>query len=120
LKRVQHEEFGKEIRKLLGGTAQEKQLAGIIASELKALKQCKEERKMHPREKVLHGGDLAKVHELQLYNQNFSARVYFTVTGDEIVMLGIDPNKRQTKTTKEWEQRLLTRLHEGPTRQRAR
>lgn len=119
MRQVQHTGFGKEIRALIcSKKTEDKELAGIIVSELKALKEHKEAGRNHPAESALHGGDLTRIRELVLYLKGNSARVYFTVKGDEIIMLGIFANKRRTKLDKEMERRLLERLAEGPTRSR--
>ena len=110
LTRLQHRKFGDELRELLGSAkSEDKEIAGIVVSELTCLKQCRETGQRHPKESRLCG-KVGDIEYLSLYSHGYSIRVYYHVTRDVIWMLAIDKNKRVTKLTSE--EMLLNRLNE--------
>jgi hypothetical protein len=111
LKRLQHTGFGKEIKALLGSKhLAERELAGIVASELDAMAKMKDGGGKHPKEEVLGGSELTKIHYLVLYTASFSVRAYFTVHGNTVWMVALDVQKRRTKMTQGMTDKLKDRL----------
>ena len=111
-KRVQHPDFGKALRALLGSTRdEERKMSGIICSALTQLDACRAEGKKHPDEKAMKG-PLSEISSITLNNKGFSIRLYFTVLEDVIFMLHLDENKRRTYITDGLEKTLLRKLKE--------
>ena len=95
-KRLQHNEFGKEIRSYLDSVkSEDRELAGIVVDEINAFVRAHKEDRNHPDEKRLDG-DLREVQYLQLYRKGFSIRVFFTISSDIMWMLALYANKRRT------------------------
>ena len=118
--RDQHPSFGKELRALICSVlAKDKELAGIILSELKALDACKRLNQKHPKETRLHGDHLKHVQCLELYKGGNSIRIYFVQIEHTVWMIAVNENKRATKLTKGMEAALIarseqvTKLHEA-------
>lgn len=109
-RRLQHPEFGKELRALLGSNRTEKrEAAGIIASELVELANARAAGKPHRNESRLNGDKLRDIEYLTLYRAGQSIRVYFVTIGATLWMLAVNENKRQTKLTKGFETLLCAR-----------
>lgn len=111
LKRLQHTGFGKEIKTLLGSKKPaDRELAGIVCSELDAMARAKDGGGKHPKEEVLGGNELTKIHYLVLYACGYSVRAYFTVHKGVIWMLALDASKSRTKLANSMADKLKERL----------
>ena len=105
-----HRSFEKELRSLVKSRRKEdKERAGIVASEIKRLVSLKSEGKPHPDEGSL-SGKLREIKKLELYHSGYSIRVYFFVGSGVIWILGMDVAKRRTKMTSGAEKSLKDRL----------
>lgn len=114
IRRLQLQAFGAELRKLLTSSiTAERELAGIIVSEIDALCEAKEQRKAHPHEDRLNGKGLDGIGYLRLYKLGSSVRVYFTLINSELWMLELDANKRATNLTDGMKTTLANRLREA-------
>lgn len=99
LVRKQHPGFGSEIRALLASPRRaDKDLAGIVISEINQLWQDKKQGRPHKNEERL-SGDLGKIGYLKLYSSGNSTRAYFTVSTRVLWMLRLTVSKRRTKLT---------------------
>lgn len=99
---------------MLGGKERDRETAGVVIDELEALAELKAQGRPHPKEDRLNGA-LAAVGYLRIYTGGKSIRVYFTVIGGVIWMLGLNPNKRRDKLTSGEEVSLKSRLSEVPS-----
>ena len=112
LVRHQHVGFGKEIRSLLSSkTGRDRELVGIVVSEIEELARNKAAGQPHKNERRL-SADLREVGYLSLYGQGHSVRVYFSVKEGVLWMLAIDAGKRRTKLTDSMKGTLKNRLTE--------
>ncbi|MEX1364495.1 MAG: hypothetical protein AB1Z98_15320 [Nannocystaceae bacterium] len=111
--RKQHPSFGKEIRALIGsGQTEDKEIAGIVVSELDALAKARESGSRYPKENQLNGA-LSEIHYLRIYRGKYSIRVYYIVLDGSLMMLCLDKAKRRNKLDAGTEQRLQNRLKEA-------
>ncbi|WP_155798745.1 hypothetical protein [Sorangium cellulosum] len=111
---MQHPRFGAEFRELLASDkVADRELAGILVDELGALREAKENRRLHPNEDRLNGDDLDGIGYLRLYIGGYSVRIYFAVIRGNLWMLALDPNKRKTNLTDGMKTRLASRLREA-------
>lgn len=112
LKRDQHPGFGIEIRQLGGSrNKKDKELVGIIHSELAELAALKANGQRHQCEDHLHGG-LSDIQYLRLYRYGCSTRLYWMILDGRIWMLALDPNKRQDGLSAGIEHRLRDRFND--------
>ncbi len=112
LLRLQHSQFGSEIRALLRTRLKrDQELAGIIVDELGVLQEKKEQGQRHPDEDRLED-DLSPVGYLRLYPPGHSVRVYFTVIDGVMWMLALVTSKRRTKLLDSEKKMLHQRLRE--------
>lgn len=81
-----------------------------MIDELEELACAKQAGRLHSHEDKLSGDTLSSIGYLRLYKAGYSARIYFAMEGGSIWMLGLDPNKRQSKLDKNTEKTLCERL----------
>jgi hypothetical protein len=114
LQRLQHGEFGHELRAhIQGTTSEEREVAGIVIGELNELLRCKASGSPHPAEQQLNGPVLSEIRYLKLYKGGHSIRVYFTTIRGNLWLLALDANKRRQNVDAGTETMLKRRLKEA-------
>ena len=112
--RDQHAGFGKEFRVLSNSKiVADRELAGVLASEMDELVRCKERGARHPKEDRLEA-DLAEVGYLRLYPPGQSVRLYFVVRSGRLWMIHLDRAKRRDKILPGTRDLLKKRIRELP------
>lgn len=112
MKRLQHPGFGEEIQSLLGSNKHEdKKLAGVIKSKLKKLDRAYSKNEPLREERSLKGGSLGNIRYLKIYKKQQSARLYYTIIGDVLYCLHLNPSKTD-KAMKEGTRELLRTRYE--------
>jgi len=101
-------QFGEALRALLGGGTNERELAGIVVSEIEELARRKAAGGHHPKENDL-GQGMEPIRSLELYRHGHSVRIYFSVIDGVIWFLGLDENKRRTAMTSGTKESLMER-----------